>query len=258
MTLGGGHRSRSVEIRAAGLIAFIASVVSLPSPMWNATQGLLVAMRRVGVVWAIPLLAVLYFLNAILPAFFLALSINRDLPRISKPLRLMALAAALVFGILSVTALPKEVGRASARLSELSNLTYVLLLITLFRHTIQEPPPEVPVSRLLRGVTKAASLAWGVWSGFLFAALAGSPFAYMQLENLARQANLRTPGIGEMMMRQTRLCLSQACLFVAPYIVYRSLRSPHRLKTDRAPHSRRIAEGCKPESRSGSSEAELE
>jgi hypothetical protein len=167
-------------------------------------------------VWIVPLLILAYLFSAIPPVFFYALYRNPRAFCVPKGPRLFGLAAAGVFVILAATQLPGSIRNVSTLLGELANLAYVLLLVALVRYRDDEAPEDGPVSPGLRLVSKVASIAWGIWGGLCLASLAGAPFAYMRLEDLARKAGaLQTPGVGAMMMRQSGLALSQACMFVA-------------------------------------------
>lgn len=54
--------------------------------------------------------------------------------------------------------------------------------------------------------------------------LALTPYSFVTLRNLALQIGRRPPTFGDLLAEQIRTVLVQACLFAAPYIVYRSLR----------------------------------
>lgn len=226
--------SRLKEVRTTALIAGITALLTLPLPVWNATRSIMaVAAQRDVTAWFIPALILAYLFTAILPVFFFALYRNAGALCVPKGARLFGLVAAVVFAVLMAPTLPDVIPNVPILLGELSNLAYLLLLLALVRRRDDEAPQDVPVSRHLRLVSKVASIAYGIWGGFCLATLAVAPFAHMQLENWARHAGAsQTPGVGAMMMKQTGLALNQACLFAAPYIVYKSLprlRSPENL-----------------------------
>jgi hypothetical protein len=182
-----------------------------------------VAVQRDVTGWVIPALVLVYLFTAILPIFYFALYRNTAALCVPKGPRLFGLAAAVVFAIMMAAALPDSIPNVPTLLGELSNLGYLLLLLALVRRRGDETPHDGSVSRALRLASKVASIAYGLWGGFCLATLAVAPFAYVQLENWGRQAGaLRTPGVVAMVMKQTCLALNQACLFAAPYIVYRS------------------------------------
>lgn len=248
------------DIRKAALIACIVGVLGVLMPGWNATQAM-VALESTHPLWKwwiIPCIVLLYLFLASLPVFCFALYRNEGTLRFPKRLRLLSLAAAFVFsimvalglpewiaslrpywtamktldwrigatGILTAARDPRTISHFSTMLGEFSNLAYILLLIALFRHTSDESYQGVPVSRLLSFVTKVAVIAWGLWLAFILLTLVVTPYSYFQLRNYALQIGRTPPQLGGMVARNIRSLLDQACLFVAPYTVYKSGLGP--------------------------------
>jgi hypothetical protein len=204
--------------------------MSLPIPMWNATQTML-AIRST---WAIAATVLSYLLSAILPVFYFSLYRNDGIPRLSKRLRLLSLAGALAGGIVVAAGLSVWLETFSHAfrpylttlkmlLSDFVNLACILLLIAFFRQASDEPHAAVSISRLLRFVTRAALIAGGLWFTFNLLRLALTPYVYHQLENQALQIGVRPPQTeADMTMGAIRTLLEQIFLFTAPFIVYKS------------------------------------
>ena len=101
-------------LRKTALIAFVAAVLSLPLPVWNAIAQTIEAIGPVHPWWIwllIPVAALAFTATASKPAFCLALYRNEGALRLSKSLRLLSLAAAIALA--GVVAL-ESVGRISS------------------------------------------------------------------------------------------------------------------------------------------------
>ncbi len=202
----------------------------------------------------IPVLLTLF--SAIMPAFYFALYRNEAILNFPRRLRLLALAAALIFAVMVLTALPawiqslasyfarlaafdwsigpasvfafvrdpRTIGLVSTLLGELSNIAYILVLIAIFRQTNDPLETGVPISKPLRAVTRVAIISWGLWVAFLVVRVIAMPFVFIQLRTYAFQIGRTPPLLWDMMADAIRTLLIQACLFAAPYIVYRCLR----------------------------------
>ncbi len=116
----------------------------------------------------------------------------------------------------------RTISQVSIVLGELSSLAYILLLLAFFHraNSHRSTEADVPVSGLLRFVTKLALVAWGLWVAFNLVRLCLTPYAYLQLRSAALQIGRRPPQLGSLMADAIRTLLDQACLFMAPYIVY--------------------------------------
>ena len=147
--------------------------------------------------------------TAIMPVFYFALYLNETVLHFPKRLRLLALLAASTFGVIVLTALPgwvrslaaylsalktfdwsvgatsvfafardpRTIGQLSTLLGELSNIACILMLIAIFRWA-HEPLDNVPVSRLLRVMTKVAVICWGLVVAFLVLRLIAMPYVF--------------------------------------------------------------------------------
>jgi hypothetical protein len=245
------------DLRSIALIACVTGVLSLPLPIWNALQTTIVTGSPSGF-WkfaGIPVVVSLTLFTAIMPVFYIALYLNETVLHFPKRLRLLALVAATTFGAIVLTALaawvrsiaayfsamktfdwstgatsvlafardPRTIGAVSTLLAELSNIACILMLIAIFRWA-DEPLYNVPISRMLRVMTKVAVISWGLVVAFLVLRVIAMPYVFFQLRAYAFQIGRTPPRLWVMMAEAIRTLLIQACLFATPYIVYRSQR----------------------------------
>jgi amino acid permease len=210
------------DIRKVALITFIAAVLGLLLPFWRLTR------QTAGIrlsLWArVPTLLFAYLFTAIMPAFYFALYRNQGTLRLPKHLRQLSSIIAIVFLCLVTAGVPSTVNQVANLLSECSNLAYVLLLFAFSRQTDDESfsPADVPVSRFLRFVTKAAVVLYGIWVAFNLVRVVITPYGYAQLRDLELHVGRRPPQLSRMMLEAIRTLLTQACLFIAPYVIYNS------------------------------------
>jgi hypothetical protein len=240
------------DIRKAALIACVAMVLGVLIPAWDGARTML-AIESIGS-WSIPLILLTYCVTAIMPVFFFALYRNEGLLDFPKSLRVLSLAAAIVLGVITVAGLPQwietlrsywadirtldwtagaeavsivagEPGtytQVATLLGGFSNLAYIMLLIALFKQAGKETDGDIPNSRMLAIMTKIAVIAWGLIVAGCVVRLLFLPFVNSQIRDLAIQVGRTPPRLGTMMVDAVRTLLSQACLFTAPHVVYRS------------------------------------
>jgi hypothetical protein len=202
------------------------------------------------------ILVLLFLYSAIIPAFYFALFRNEAFLRFPKRLRLLALMAAFTFAVIVLTTLPawirtlaaylavlagvdwrigassvlaflgdpRTIGLFSTLIGELSDIAGILVLTVIVRSADEPLEADVPVSRLLRVMTKMAVISWGLWVAFLVVRVIAMPFAFVQTRTYALQIGRTPPLLWEMMAEAIRTLLIQTCLFAAPYVVYKSLR----------------------------------
>jgi len=225
--------------------------------MWNAVQTTIAATAPKNDLWrlaGILLLVLVILFSAIIPVFYFALYRNEALLYFPKRLRLLALIAAFAFAVIVLTTLPayirslaayfavfapfdwsiggasvlgfvrdpRTIGQLSTLLGEASNIACILMLIAIFRCGNEPLEVDVPVSKLLRVMTKVAVITWRVVLVIILVRLAALPYVLFQLRNYALQVGRTPPTFGDILA--IRESLLQACLFAAPYIVYKSLR----------------------------------
>ena len=247
------------DLRSIALIACVTCVLSLPVPTWNALQAMTAATAQKNDFWrlaGIPLLVLVTLFSAILPAFYFALYRNEAMLYFPKRLRLRALLAAVTFAVIVLAALPayirsltaylvvlvafdwrigaasvlvfvrdpRTIGQLSTLLGEASNIACILLLIAIFRRENEPLEADVPVFKLLRVMTRAAVISWGLVVAVLVVRVFAMPFVFVQLRTYAFQIGITPPLLWDMMADAIRTLLIQTCLFAAPYIVYKSLR----------------------------------
>jgi hypothetical protein len=240
------------DIRKAALIASVAVVLGGLIPELNAAKLMFAidSMRR----WSIPLIGLGYCFDAILPVFCFALFRNEGLPDFPKSLRLVSLAAAIVFAIITAAELPRWIesigsywadisvfdwsagaatlsmaarepgtsNQVAALLGTFSNLAYIGLLIAFFRHAGKQSRGDLAVSRLLAIMTKVAVIAWGLVVAGSLVRLPFMPYGYVELREAATQLGRTPPRLATMMVDAVRLLVVQACYFTALFVVYRS------------------------------------
>ena len=229
------------DIRKAALIACVASVLSLFIPLWNMMNSIIriESANSSSNWWLAPMLMVAYPLAAVMPMFYFALYRNEGTLHFSERLRFICRAAAFIFGAISAVELLRWIrsqgafwtavrmvdwskgganGLAAFRelrrirgvstlFEELGNFAVILVLIAFFR---QVPNGESSVSGLLKFAAKVTTVAGGIWLAFLLIRIVVTPYSYSQLGRTP-------PPFWEMM----GTFLAQACLFTAPYVVYK-------------------------------------
>jgi hypothetical protein len=117
------------------------------------------------------------------------------------------------------------IGNGAILLSELSNIAYISLLVAFFYRSGDDSGPDVPLSKLLRLVTKVTVITWGVWLAINGIRVVYAPFGYFRLREYALQAG-NPLQFRRWMGEVTFQLLTQACLFAAPYVVYRMRPGP--------------------------------
>ncbi len=245
------------DIRETAFLACVASVIGLVIPMWNMSQQLssLESRNPGSRWWMIPVSLLTFLFTATLPAFYFALFRNEGTLRFPKRLRLLALAGAVTSGVIVVAGFPdwirslsgylaapkfdwsvgasniltfardpRTIAQLSTLLGKLSNIAYILMLIAIFCRQSDRSETDAPISSLLRRVTKVTVIAWGLVVSAVLLGLLLTPYTFYTLRNYAAQVGRTPPAFGDLFVRQLRTLLQQSCLFVAPYIVYRSQR----------------------------------
>jgi hypothetical protein len=247
------------DIRKVALLGFVASVLSLLLVLCNLARTIQTPAMPVRDVWLFASIVVFTFLLlALEPAFFFTLYRNQGTIRVPDRLRLLARAAAFVFGIIvaeslvewiqssgpylqSIEMLDWTIGAASVRAAQedprtfvqlsnffgvFSNFAVILLLIALHRQPEEESNTDAPVSGPLRVVTKAAVIVGALILAFCVIRLALSPYTYSVTRYYIMGMGRTPPPFSRMLTEAIRALLTAASLFTAPFIVYRSNRAP--------------------------------
>jgi hypothetical protein len=240
------------DLDKAALFASLMGWVTILIPVWNTIQTI----RAVGTTRPLQAFMTVAALLAVatLPVFYLALYKNARSVRFPKQHRILALLAAIVVALTLLVELPQWFAslagyltamtqldwsnvpaavtlialapstayQVSTVLSDVSNVALILLLIALAQQVRTPEEIDVPISRFLRIATWAALIVWGLWLALsLFRGLI-APYGYVQLRNYAAQTGRAAPAAIDIIGELFKTILSAACLFIAPYIVFRS------------------------------------
>ncbi len=244
------------DLRGTALIACIATVLSLPIPVWNAIQSsIAIQSTYPRTKWLILSgSALIYVFSAIMPVFLYTLYRNEGTLRFPRRLRLLALTAAVTFAAIVSTALPgwvrylgsywsamiildwrsggsavltflhdpRTIGQLSFMLVEFSNIAFILILIAIFRQGDHQLDSEVSISNPFRLITNVTVIAWGAVVAINVARLVAMPVIFSQLRDFAVKSGRKPPEFESMMTDVIQTFLSHACFFALPYVVYRS------------------------------------
>ena len=222
------------DVKRVSLIACLTALAVAVITVWRGTQQMFPLITQQPVWWAVPLLLVLLISSAIMPVFYFALWRDPGTLRFSRSLLKLSLVAAVVYGASVAIGLyglitasardPRLLTNLPALAGELSALAYIALLVALSRQPEGGAFTEsdVPVSRLLRLITKFALIVWSIWILVNLVRLVLTPYQYFQARNYMYRAGQEPPPLWPIMLAATRTLLEQAALFVAPYVVYNS------------------------------------
>ena len=237
------------DLRKIALAACISAVLGNLLPLWNAIH-IMLSLGATDFPWRLLRISVVVLtaLTAITPVFYFALYKNAGPLRIPRRLRLLALSCAFVDGLILATGLPKWVlslvpygqsmktldggiahfvrdpkpmEQVSLALQMLAEITYVFLLIAIFRQRSDRSETNAPVSRQLSLVTKVTVITLGFVMSVLLLGLLLTPYTFYKLRNYPFPLVGMIPTFGELFIGQLKALLQEACLFAAPYIVYR-------------------------------------
>lgn len=213
-----------MDIRKVALVAFIASVLGMVRPSWDAAHRMTARGVTGSMWWVIPAILFITLVSAIMPVFYFALYRDEGTMRFPRPLRKLALVAAVAYLIATALRLQAWDGywHVSTAVGLLANFAYILLLVSMSRESGEVPSAQVPPSDLLSTVTKLAVIAWGIWVAFQVVRLPYVAFTYPFMKRIAYQVGRSAPSLREMLTDVLLTFFSQASLLAAPYIVWRS------------------------------------
>jgi hypothetical protein len=212
------------DIRKVALLACITSLVSLIAPL----RSLIARLSQLSSeIWRTAPLTLLVFLNtALLPFFYFALYRDKGHFQVSARLRLLARTAAFILGILLAFELAgyiqSQAHPLASLLGELPTIATILLLVALSRNSGHQSEEAPPVSALLYMVTKLTVWTWGGWAVFNLLRVLLLPYVYSQTRDYLLSIGRDRLILADMTKEVVSAFLSQACLWIAPYIVYRS------------------------------------
>jgi hypothetical protein len=236
------------DVRRAALAACAATVLSVAMPMWNlwnSARQMFAMETNIGQLGAISSIVVGCLFTATLPLFYFALYRNEaDLP-ISRDMRWVAMTAAVVIGILGVAAIPGWIGSfrresvieitgrpwtvsdTSNAIGEVANLAALSLLVALFRLVSDGSERGVAVSNLLRVATRMAVIAGGIAAVGCVVGLAATPWIYSDIRGRSLEMGYSTVKwtFWRLAADRARTALAIICVFVAPFVVWRSSRT---------------------------------
>lgn len=214
-----------MNIRKIALITFIATVFGSLMPLRNAAQTAMEisAAHPFWKWWIYPAMAVVLIpLSAIMPAFYFALYRYERPLEFPRRFRFLSLAGALISTIVTAGDLLKQVGLVN----EISNLAYILLLFAFSRHSnLESMEPNVTACglRLLTFITRIAVIVWTVIVAIAVVRVFLMPYVYFQSRDYALQIGRTPPKLGDWMAKAFRFLISQGCLLVVPFIIYKTM-----------------------------------
>jgi hypothetical protein len=236
------------HVRRAALAACVATVLGVAMPewsLWNSAPQMFGMETNIWQLGAIVLAVVVSLLTATVPLFYFALYRDEgDLP-ISRDMRWVAMAAAVVIGVLGIAAISGWIasfrgdsvidvtGRSwtfsdtSKALGEVANFAALSVLVALFRlgSDVSERGPAV--SNLLRVTTKMAVIAGGIVAVGCVVGLAATPWVYSDIRGRSLEMGHSTDNwaFWRLAADRVRTVLAIICVFVAPFVVWQSSRT---------------------------------
>jgi hypothetical protein len=219
------------DLRKTALVALVTTILGGAYPAWNTIRPAMTLLGRFP--WYLTLPLAVFSLFATLPFIFLFALYRSDATfRISKRLRSVALATAVVFGFDEALYISRWIRSFShdqnaidvivSGLGLLSAVAYVLLLTAIFRY--RDALNAAGNARLLLRVSQMTVV---VWSLVLLGIVAGGVYLatqYPYFTDVAQQSGRTLPPLRQEILERLRILLQQAYVLVPPYIIYRSLR----------------------------------
>lgn len=241
------------DVRKAALIASVTGGINVTIRSWRTLSSLAGMLSRdfPASLQTIPLTVAGLLVAAILPVFYFALYRNQGTVAPSRRMRFVCLAAGLLLCLYAASEVPgwirylgsyasvlrefdwsrggpalvqalRDVSTANLVVAILSGLARVAYILPLFALFAQAEPSGRPPSLLLRRTSQVTAAALGLWAAFLLAQVVLAPLAWHRMRDIAASAGIASPGIVDVLRAPTLALVNLACLFVAPYAVYRS------------------------------------
>jgi hypothetical protein len=243
-------------MRKLALLTGVFTALNLVKPVSN----LIVSIRHIPAttVWInMATIGMTMFVTAVTGVgllFYFALYCDQGTLHISRHVRLLGGVAALVQGIIMAADLPARLGALSSdwavtrkldwwngapgrwnavrnpfTIACISNVLDLLLsvfsialLIALSRDPSDKPSEEIPVGRVLREVSAVAVILFGLVLVGQLVGIGLAPHNYSVLRDYAYRLGRRPPRLAEFLTPLIRGLVLEACLFVAPFLVYRA------------------------------------
>ena len=189
-------------VRKIALFAFMATILSLLAPGWSLIQVIGRVESPGTALWRLLPMALLAFLfTAILPTFFFALYRNEGTLQISRKLRFLSLAGAVIFGLFVVAAINTEILdlnfaarggllKGSARIiSHIISLVpavgnvalFLLLLMFFLKPPLRDSEEQVPGLSFLDQITKITVVCYGLVVAVCLIRVFLTPYTYSVL-----------------------------------------------------------------------------
>jgi hypothetical protein len=221
------------DIRRSALLAFCCTILTIAIPLWNTIRSTMETFSRPELQsWKAPAVIFALLFAAIQPLFYYALYRSPWHLDISEESRLVCLIAAIGFGLLVSIAMIQNAASfdfynaplrdlALTLIGDLAGLSYPALLIALRQHE-GDSLSGTSTGTFLNGVTKIALVAGGIGIAVAILQLFGAVWAHFSLREQALQNGVTLPPLPPQIVKFSQSALSQACLFTAPWVVYKS------------------------------------
>ena len=246
------------DIRKLALLYFVAGGLGVLQLGWTAARRMLAVgdTKPQWMPWLVLALIFTISMTAVMPLFYFALVRNRAEIPVPKRLNRLALAGAIALVIVTAANLPaikrsmqayfsflryetlvqgsslvstmvhepSTIAQCSTMLSEISNISAILLLIALSRPSGVAPTPASESTKFLRKVSQMTFIFWGLsvaWSAIRITLL---PTTYYQLRDYTLQNGQSPPSLAALAVGPVQDLLTAFGLFAAPAVVYLSIR----------------------------------
>ena len=110
-------------------------------------------------------------------------------------------------------------------LNTFSETALWLLLASFCFEPRYESAVEAPGPRSLARATRVAVIVYGTILAFLVIRVLATPYTYSSLKSVAVQNGRTMPPFSGLLLEAVRTLASQACLFIAPYVAFKSQRA---------------------------------
>ena len=190
--------------------------------------------------WLILMISAGLIAGAVLPVFFFSLYRYRGALFIPPKTRRVGLLAAILLSLLMAANLrlelldlafashggllhPKDwvIGHAVGLIGLISDAALILLLLSFYFHRDRESHADDAHEHLLDQTTKIAVILYGLFLAFLAVRILVSPLVYSSFKEVALQSGRALPPYLAMLGEELHDFATQACVFAAPYVIFR-------------------------------------
>lgn len=227
------------DVRKPALLAAVLGAAGYLWPLWNLTNT-----SRQG----FPITAAAVVSQYVSVAFYFVLSRHPEPFRLNSRHRRLCLLAAILFATVTAVTLPSwiqsvahyldrvrafgwggdaEAAMQAAQLAlQLSSLSYLVLLIVLSRAPDADSSPNAPLSGSLEVLSRVSVMLGGLWLVFGIAITGYWPNQIWTNRMAIMAAHQQAQVVKSLVMGPVRGMITAACIFVAPYVVSMSRRTP--------------------------------